>query len=123
MLFVVLTVLLTGCVSVGEVLPVLSEHVLALALAPTLYTFGQWAKANARPAGASWLWSMWWRTLPLHATAAGVALGALCPALLPESVGAGRVAAAVYFGASGSVASHARAIFNTWIKYRGGSDA
>ena len=114
---VLLCVLSVGCVNPSDVIPVASEHVLFLATAASLYALGRFFTAVAPSSEAGRFWLLFRRTLPWHPVFAGGALGFACPTMLPAAVGAGHVAASLYFAAAGVLATYGHDCIRTWVKY------
>lgn len=116
--FMTITLALSGCVGAEDVIPVAQDHVLFVTTAAMLWAMGKFVCALAPHAKVSAFWCMFRRTLPWHPVLTGAWIGLAFPDLLPASVGAGRVAAALYFGAAGVAAAYGHDVFRTWLKYR-----
>jgi hypothetical protein len=111
-------VLFTGCVSLSEVLPFASEHVLFMTTAASFYALGRFFKFMAPAPEKGRFWRLFRQTLPWHPVFAGVFLGLFCPGICPASVGTGRIACALYFAGAGVLATYGHDVFRTWEKYR-----
>jgi hypothetical protein len=117
-LLIVMAMALSACFAAADVVPLIESHVLFATTAAMLWGLGKMATALAPEASASGFWALFRRTLPWHPVLTGAWLGLAFPHLVPESVGVGRVAAALYFGASGVLATYGHDVFRTWVKYR-----
>jgi hypothetical protein len=118
MLYILVSLALSGCLGAADVLPLVQDHVLFATTAAMLWALGKFVTALVPPPGNSWFWKLFRRTLPWHPVFAGAWLGLAFPSLVPISVGAGRVAAMLYFGGAGVAAAYGHDVFRTWAKYR-----
>jgi hypothetical protein len=110
--------LIGGCmVESTDLLALLGSNLLFFTNAAVLWGIGR-AVTSLAPAPTTPLWKLFRRTLPWHPVAAGAFIGFTWSHMLPESAGHGRIAAAIYFGASGVLAAYAHDLFRTWLKHR-----
>lgn len=115
---IMVALVLSGCFGTSDVIPLLDQHVLFATTAAMLWALGRMATVLAPKACVSRFWSLYRRTLPWHPVLTGAGIGFAFPHLVPQAVGTGRVAAMLYFGASGVLATYGHDVFRTWVKYR-----